>query len=167
MSVQVTIILLNHKGIVYISFATVVQLANLLPEFSGLLYLFHYAMLFLHDRSYEGGWGLGAADQMHPLWTFDSWAVDSEQQGWGMTQSPLRPGRQPWQLHPVSSWEKGSCSEAVCSALHLRTSHHEPRGWGGSQSLAAGLVTSWEQPCGMLGCDSCLDNLLPTSAFLN
>jgi hypothetical protein len=94
---------------------------------------------------------------------FDSWAVDSEQQGWRMTQSPLWPGQQLWQLHPVSSWEKDSCSEAVCNVLHPRTSQCEPRG----QPLAAGLVTSWEQPCGMQGCDSCLDDSPSHLCFLN
>lgn len=57
MSVQVIIIFLNRKGIIYIFFvvvAIVVQLADLLPEFAGLPSLSHRAMLSLRDCSYEG-----------------------------------------------------------------------------------------------------------------
>lgn len=40
-SVQVIIIFLNHKVVIYISLVIVVQLASLLPEFFRLPYLFH------------------------------------------------------------------------------------------------------------------------------
>lgn len=70
---------------------------------------------------------------------FDSRAGDSNSRD--DAESVLARAQQQWQLHPVSSGRRDSCSVAGGSVQHPRTGHCRSRG----QCLAAAIMTSFSE----------------------